>query len=377
MSNLTDKFNIPPALFETIKKMNAEENEYQAKVKALMAKMGIKSIGELSPEEKKKFFNTLDSMHKAKNEEVELEEAKSSTGYELYHKDFSSAMAHAYDFAKKKYNIEIDPTDIDRKVAMGPKRPSSGKANAYRLLDKTGKRAIQVQVANLDNKRYELNMYKEDVQLDELSTSTLASYKKKASTQATAADKAGDFKKGDKRYSGIIKATKKQFANDAKKNEEVEITESHFKVGQKVECKASGMKGTVVKVDKPEVGKYYTVKQDSGKMVKYAPDELKAVKNMEEAKDPQTSMKRAALSMNRAQEVVRHQKEIGSIRRKREALRNSFDYTQIVREAVDKMKKKKNETTAKDNAKGFKSGEKLSGKTEPIVINPELKEQKS
>jgi len=100
--------------------------------------------------------------------EIELEEGKSSTGYNLYHKDFSSAMAHAYDFAKNKYGIEVDPEEIDRKVAMGPKKPSSGKTNAYRLLDKTGKKAIQVQVANLDNKRYELNMYSEEVQLDEV-----------------------------------------------------------------------------------------------------------------------------------------------------------------------------------------------------------------
>ena len=100
-------------------------------------------------------------------EEVEIDEAKSGTGYELYHKDFSSAMQHAYDFAKKKYKIEIDPRDIDRKVATGPKRPSSGKANAYRLLDKTGKKAVQVQVTNLDNKRYELNMYTEEVKLKE------------------------------------------------------------------------------------------------------------------------------------------------------------------------------------------------------------------
>ena len=65
-----------------------------------------------------------------KKEEVELDEGKSGTGYELYHKDFSSAMALAYDFAKKKYNIEIDPFEIDRNVAMGPKKPSSGKADS-------------------------------------------------------------------------------------------------------------------------------------------------------------------------------------------------------------------------------------------------------
>jgi len=96
----------------------------------------------------------------------ELEEAKSSTGYELYHKDFSSAMKHAYDFAKKKFGIEIDPEEIDDKVAMGPRKPSSGKTNSYRLMgtDKRGKsRGVQIQVANLDNKRYELNMYKEEV----------------------------------------------------------------------------------------------------------------------------------------------------------------------------------------------------------------------
>ena len=208
-------FGLSQSLIDSVKKIQQEETEYQAKVKAHMAKKGIKSLGDLSPEEKKKFFSDLDAAHKAKNEsveestgvtdynpksqggtrkeliakyhktknpkdaeaarkagatqkelqneEVEIEEGKSSTGYELYHKDFSSAMAHAYDFAKKKYNIEIDPFEIDRKVAMGPKKPSSGKSNAYRLLDKTGKKAVQVQVANLDNQRYELNMYKEDL----------------------------------------------------------------------------------------------------------------------------------------------------------------------------------------------------------------------
>jgi hypothetical protein len=741
--SIAEKFNIPPALFETIRKMNAEETEYQMKVKALMKKKGITSLGQLSPEEKKDFFNTLDAMHKAKHEEVELDEevagwiamyngqkleikkteakdlysaklkaiahfkvpkskqgllaikpayneeveldeaipkstmhavvhssskkiiakgnkeemskkvkelnakeknshflgnspsskvgdkfgeevekktqppftpdkpkknpgvipgkggtgpsraahlakmalrkqlkkeeieldeakkpvskddvtkllikygnnpqsakkmvdkefasavksypdasaskiaevirsvaeeieldeSKSSTGYDLYHKDFSSAMAHAYDFAKKKYNIEIDPLEIDRNVAMGPRKPASGKANAYRLLDKTGKKAIQVQVANLDNKRYELNMYKEDVQIDEVAASKalqkahdderkkrglpdpsyylkLAAQKKKEiedmkkETQkeesgaskkkedefhtkldklvhktfghssdekkmkkegvVTEMDKSqpsssrgaeglpigkkADPVKTDKVKSDALKVLQKQYR---KVKEEVELTESHFKVGQRVKCLKSGMSGTVTKVDPEGEGKYYTVKQDSGKVMKYAPDELKALKEgVEEAKNPQTSMKRAALSMDRAKEVVRHQKEIGTIRRKREALRNSFepeesieekalwpgtpeykkkhgtdkekhelkygksdakklkpygyrdndsDKTKIVREAIDKMKKKK-EATAKESKKDFKSGNKLSGKTEPIEINPELKEQKT
>jgi hypothetical protein len=50
----------------------------------------------------------------------------------------------------------------------------------------------------------------------ELSSEKLGQYKKAAGAQASAADKAGNTKKADKRFSGIVKATKKQFANDEK-----------------------------------------------------------------------------------------------------------------------------------------------------------------
>jgi predicted Zn-ribbon and HTH transcriptional regulator len=90
-------------------------------------------------------------------EEVDLDEKKSGTGYQLYHKDFSSAMQHAYVHAKKKGFI-VDPKEIDDKVATGPKKPSSGKTNRY-ILGTDKKKNVHIQVANLDNKRYELNMY--------------------------------------------------------------------------------------------------------------------------------------------------------------------------------------------------------------------------
>jgi hypothetical protein len=54
--------------------------------------------------------------------------------------------------------------------------------------------------------------------VNELSNDTLASYKKKASADATAADKAGDFERANKRFRGITKATIKQFDNDIKKH---------------------------------------------------------------------------------------------------------------------------------------------------------------
>jgi|GEM_PF-2953732 len=63
---------------------------------------------------------------------------------------------------------------------------------------------------------------KEEVQIDELSSDLLGRYKTAAGADASKADKAGDYNKGNKRFSGIMKATKKQFANDMKKEEIVQ-----------------------------------------------------------------------------------------------------------------------------------------------------------
>lgn len=53
--------------------------------------------------------------------------------------------------------------------------------------------------------------------LNELSPTTLSSYKKKAGAAASAADKAGKYDLGHKRFKGIVKATKKEFDKDTKK----------------------------------------------------------------------------------------------------------------------------------------------------------------
>ena len=83
-----------------------------------------------------------------------------------------------------------------------------------------------------------------------------------------------------------IMAKSHQPAAQAISEEVVMIAEDDYKVGDKVKCLDSGMTGTVVKLDKPETGKYYTVKREDGKTIKYAPNELKAVGAMkEEAED--------------------------------------------------------------------------------------------
>ena len=110
----------------------------------------------------KELAKIMKQRKKGKKEEIELDEAK----YDLYHKDFSTAMQHAYKMAKKMYGITVDPKEIDDKVASGPRKPSEGKTNSYRL--KGDKGAIKVQVYNKGaSKPFELNMYKEEVELDE------------------------------------------------------------------------------------------------------------------------------------------------------------------------------------------------------------------
>lgn len=79
-------------------------------------------------------------------------------------------------------------------------------------------------------------------QLDEISNDLLARYKKKAGEQIQKSNKEGDYKKADKRFSGIVKATNKQFDNDAKKS----MSESSYK--------KEGLKGDQHEIDVDDDG---------------------------------------------------------------------------------------------------------------------------
>jgi hypothetical protein len=86
-------------------------------------------------------------------------------------------------------------------------------------------RALNVR-RKIRQKEHQVN--KEEVeQIDELSNELLGRYKDKAADDAMKADKEGDYKRGDKRFSGVVKATNKQFAAMRKKpfGEEVEELE--------------------------------------------------------------------------------------------------------------------------------------------------------
>jgi hypothetical protein len=103
-----------------------------------------------------KFHDDVMKSYGFKPESYTIEEK-----YDLYHSTFSGAMQHAYDYAKKKYGIQIPPSEIDGKVATGPKKPGTGKTNTYRLKGRGGN--LQIQVYNKGgSKPFELNMYKEE-----------------------------------------------------------------------------------------------------------------------------------------------------------------------------------------------------------------------
>ena len=139
--------------------------------------------------------------------------------------------------------------EADAKVGDDPYASSTSekatKTKAYRALHKdlsTKTKNASAAINTLSNIHdykgkdalYENMMsFKSFIEVNELSNVTLASYKKKAGEQASAADKAGDFKKGNKRFSGIVKATKKQFANPVKEDEEDPCWDGYKQLGMK------------------------------------------------------------------------------------------------------------------------------------------------
>ena len=191
------------------------------------------------------------------HEEVELDEAK----YDLYHKDFSSAMQHATKMAKKLHGITIDPKEIDDKVATGPSKPSSGKTNTYRL--KGDKGAVQIQVYNKGgSKPFELNMYKEEVELDEgkilvadpktqkvikIDEKDWPKYEKKGYVQAEGLDKddekvvkkvVGKLKKASQAHAG--QSVELQKALDEDGHTDVASAQTNVKVAMSALTKMSG-----------------------------------------------------------------------------------------------------------------------------------------
>ena len=165
-----------------------------------------------------------------KSEEVELEESQTDHWKRIQSMDKGSLLG-GKDGARKKLAYLSAVHDYHKKYGNDTKKVKGDIERIRRsrlaeavpkatgdLKDACWKGYTAVGMKTKNGKKVPNCVPVKEETLDELSTDLLSRYKKKASDQATAADKAGDFKKGDKRYSGIIKATKKQFANDLKED---------------------------------------------------------------------------------------------------------------------------------------------------------------
>jgi hypothetical protein len=262
-----------------------------------------KSASELTKEE----FESIDEAPKYDNK------------YTIYHKDYSSAVQHAAVHAGKQ-GYEIDHDDWDRVVAMGPKKPSSGKTNILTVsLKKNGmesKKKLHMQVYNMDNKGYELNTYVEEVQLDELNKDTVYSYAKKSEK-----DQDDQEDKMDK----AVKANDPKKANDA---------------GRKFLNRLKGSERAEKRLNKEEAAGY---------------DEFKSG-----GKPLEKKFNKAFKAMGIKSDIKI--KTVGNV---------------SVNEAVKPTKKfkdmkKKNTAGTKSEEGASKKGEPLSGKKEAIEVNPEL-----
>jgi hypothetical protein len=356
-----------------------------------------KKTEELSPKQKaldKNKNGKIDGsdLAKLRKEETDLQE---KSDYEVYHKDYSGAVQAAIKQAEKR-GFEVDMDDWHDKVATGPKKPSAGKTNSFSVnLMKDGKESkkkLHLQVYNMDNHKYELNMYIEEVQLDELNKDTLHSYAKKSEKDQDdqynkigrgirdkdpkSANKAGH--KFSMRSIGQNRAEKRLAKEAASPAQQAAIAIAMKKAGKKPKDmeESDAYDKDVKPSDKPHD------KEAAAKRAKLAA--LAARKKMTEGlMDKIKAIKRGMQAKDKADD---HWDKAGDPKNPdaKKDLKKAVRYTNllnkeevVVTEAKkkswkDMRKKTKNEEAP--NKATVKKGDDLSGKREPIEINPELKE---
>jgi hypothetical protein len=116
-----------------------------------------------------------------------------------------------YSYAKKS---EKDQGDQFDKIGKGirDKDPKSANAASHKFTRRS------IGQNNAEKRLNSESLEIPELQLSELTSNLLARYKAGAHASAKAADAAGNYKKGDRRFKGILKATTKQFDNDLKKH---------------------------------------------------------------------------------------------------------------------------------------------------------------
>lgn len=164
---MTDGDKSSMALRALVAKKKLQQTSGKNKSQAFIDKMVNRSKLLNQPKPDDEYTRkVVQHLKKKYNEETVNEKSD----YEVYHKDYSTAVQTAIKQAEKR-GYEVDMDDWHDKVATGPKKPSSGKTNSFSInLMKDGKpskKKLQMQVYNMDNHKYELNMYIEEVEIAE------------------------------------------------------------------------------------------------------------------------------------------------------------------------------------------------------------------
>ena len=295
----------------------------------------------------------------ASNGRMDEESINEKSDYEVYHKDYSTAVQAAIKQAEKR-GFEVDMDDWHDKVATGPKKPSSGKTNSFSInLMKDGKpskKKLQMQVYNMDNQKYELNMYIEEIQLDELNKDTLHSYVNKSE------------KDQDKQYDKIgrgIRDNNPKSANKAGHKFSMRSIGQNRAEKRLAKEAASPEQQAAIAIAMKKAGK-------TPKMSESIVDKIKAIKRGIEAKaksddhfDKAGDPKNANASKDLKKAVRYH---------------NLLNKEEVMLEAKKpksfKDVKKKMKEEEKPNKATVQKGDDLTGKREPVEINPEIKESK-
>ena len=332
----------------------------------------------------------------ASNGRMDEESINEKSDYETYHKDYSGAVQTAIKQAEKR-GYEVDMDDWHDKVATGPKKPSSGKTNSFSInLMKDGKpskKKLQMQVYNMDNQKYELNMYIEEIQLDELNKDTLHSYVNKSEkdqdkqydkigrgikdNNPKSANKAGH--KFSMRSIGQNRAEKRLAKEASSPAQQAAIAIAMKKAGKKPkDMEESDAYDKDVKPSNKPHDKEAAAKRAKlaalaarKKMTEGLMNKIKAIKRGVEAKskaddhfDKAGDPKNANASKDLKKAVRYHN------------LLNKEE-TEIVTEAKKKSWKDMRKKTKNEEAPSkatIQKGDQLTGKREPIEINPELKD---
>jgi hypothetical protein len=295
----------------------------------------------------------------ASNGRMDEEDLQEKSDYEVYHKDYSTAVQAAIKQAEKR-GFEVDMDDWHDKVATGPKKPSAGKTNSFSVnLMKDGKESkkkLHLQVYNMDNQKYELNMYIEEIQLDELNKDTLHSYVNKSE------------KDQDKQYDKIgrgIRDNNPKSANKAGHKFSMRSIGQNRAEKRLAKEAASPEQQAAIAIAMKKAGK-------TPKMSESIVDKIKAIKRGIEAKaksddhfDKAGDPKNANASKDLKKAVRYH---------------NLLNKEEVMLEAKKpksfKDVKKKMKEEEKPNKATVQKGDDLTGKREPVEINPEIKESK-